>query len=525
MTLSPPTNLTKNAIPAAFLALALFAAPAPTAAAYDKICLKQKGAYTANGIYLRKVNPRATESLEKNKRLKTYATAGAKQKCFDVGGELRPGDAFNIVLDVNSGPDRRCAVPRGRRDGVQRWPEGGGSMEVEGHGTSLHGSCRIVRFNMWEGCGEDARGGFDQVGCDDSLPDLKEPSLFDYILAGADTAYARSMLERGADPHARRFGGETLMHAAVRMLDAGHAALLRAHGAKLNEIDKQGRTVLRALFDDHRDQDNFMEVFRAALDPDRDMLRGKTRKDYSGPDRELNRKAVNEGLALDGVPGVVRIVAAGLPDALALALEHGGDAAAEALGRRSALHFAARRSQKMVKMLLDGGADANLIADDSGGSPLHWALEPPENPRDVLQDGTRQRIAAFLLAAGADPNSSGEANGQTPLHYAAKIGDAESVGSMLNNKGDPNIADFDGRNALHHAAAGGHLEAVEKLLERGGNPALSDNAGDTPEQLARRAGHDKTAAALKAAGPDSGDGEDGERDSGRKTSNPRARVR
>ena len=448
---------------AVLCACALTAPTANPAAAYDQICFKQHSAYTTNGISLRKVGENNPEAIVWSQHFKPYVTWGLR-KCVDVRGRMSPGDPFNIVQDINSGPDRRCHADGGRGDGTYRWPAGGGTMELGGHGTSGHGRCNVAEYKMWSGCEDDSRGGFSQLGCQDWHPEAHKFAAFDYVQQSTNVAYLRSVLRRGSDPNAGRYGDETPLHVAVRFWRKDHIDALLEAGANPLLRDSEGETVVWAMFDGQRRRNDFLQVFRKMIQGD-------------------ERRMINEGLRGGGVPAMINVVLSRDASMVEFALEQGGNAGETTHSRYSPLHHAAKVSLRMVRLLLDRGANPNVFTRDGYGTPLHWAVDP-RFARKPLLDGNRGDMVAAMVEAGGNPNMT-NGGGQTPLHYAAQLGDALAVGSMLNHDGNPNLADAGGLTVLHYAAAAGHLHTVEQLVRRGADLSLEDHYGNTAEELAK----------------------------------------
>ena len=163
---------------------------------------------------------------------------------------------------------------------------------------------------------------------------------------------------------------------------------------------------------------------------------------------------------------------------------------------------------KLVRALLSAGADPSVAAqeaEDSAGTPLHWAAE----------SGSPDAVQA-LIAAGADPNSR-TPFGDTPLHSWARSDfvwaetDAEerqsAVGALLDS----------GANAVARNAAGAtpwdvlqespwrlHLVEGSDDYRRLGDARLSaeGEAGWTPLHAAVAEGDLEALKALLAAGAD-----------------------
>ena len=140
--------------------------------------------------------------------------------------------------------------------------------------------------------------------------------------------------------------------------------------------------------------------------------------------------------------------------------------------------------RRMVKLLLDEGANPNLQRKSDGATALTLSIEFP------LRDGRRitdHHSVNNLLEAGADPNIRLN-NGVAPLHIAARNGDSGSLSMLLNAKANPNIQQTaDGATALILACQNNYKNrGIEDtcflntfLLEAGANTNIKQNDGYT----------------------------------------------
>lgn len=89
------------------------------------------------------------------------------------------------------------------------------------------------------------------------------------------------------------------------------------------------------------------------------------------------------------------------------------------LGQTALHHYAGRGEIAAVKVLLDHGADPNVLDDEHRGTPLAWAAA-----------AGRRAAAALLLAQGADPTLPRDLPPATPLERARASGH-NHVAAML----------------------------------------------------------------------------------------------
>lgn len=173
-------------------------------------------------------------------------------------------------------------------------------------------------------------------------------------------------------------------------------------------------------------------------------------------------------------------------------------------------HALVRRSQPMIKYLLDHGASVSAT-DRDGWSPLMtaaWADDPtavrllvahkadpnfagPGNltPLAIALEYGKDAAAVALVESGADYRQPMGDAGYTPLMLAV-AGHSETAAQALITKGaDVNAANAGGVTALMIAASDGQAAIVELLMRSGANVAAQSERGDTALSIARAKGH------------------------------------
>nr|KAG5711827.1 hypothetical protein BaRGS_023591 [Batillaria attramentaria] len=150
---------------------------------------------------------------------------------------------------------------------------------------------------------------------------------------------------------------------------------------------------------------------------------------------------------------------------VSLLLDHGADANLMTQFRKSALHMAAMLGDaNVMALLLPETTNPNMLSA-SNKTALHLAVEGGHTP-NVSQ----------LIHAGANLGLR-DMEGMTPLHMAAKLGHADMVTMLLRAKADKNSSDFKQMTPLHHACKNGHTDVTDILLRAGCRTDLVDDQG------------------------------------------------
>ncbi len=137
----------------------------------------------------------------------------------------------------------------------------------------------------------------------------------------------------------------------------------------------------------------------------------------------------------------------------------------------------ANRSEKHVKLLVEAGADVNIL-DNQNRTPLHHLL---------TYDKNSAILAEWLIDKGADINLKTN-DDVTVLHMVSSIDDAHR--SLLprvikDSSIDINAVDDRGSTPLFYAVQDGCVQNIKLLLEHGANPDIMNDYGSSPRILSK----------------------------------------
>jgi ankyrin repeat protein len=348
--------------------------------------------------------------------------------------------------------------------------------------------------------------------------------------------------------------GWTALLTAIKKGHHSIVQLLVTAGANVNVWSRGETPILLAAKCDERDIYQYLyplvnTAIRLCANRDGEQLLSSTRKRRI---REQNRL----------VEKFISMATAGNLDEVRLSIEAGVEIDEFCATGHNALMAAAYYGhQSVVKVLLEAGANPNLLSDGYDG--LGYGMSALMFVANSFFASNRDMIAKMLIAGGADVDRQSE-KGKTAIMFAAtsgsgyracveiliaaganlnlrddrghtvltlvaaaenypmfnlllqagastdglesiqliqaaRTGDVDRVKSLLSAQVDLNL---DRGDAIGSAAAAGHTEIVQILIQAGVNVNLSDRSGFTPLASAAYAGYGEIVRLLIDAGAD-----------------------
>ncbi|XP_039294603.1 transient receptor potential channel pyrexia-like [Nilaparvata lugens] len=129
-----------------------------------------------------------------------------------------------------------------------------------------------------------------------------------------------------------------------------------------------------------------------------------------------------------------------------------------------------QRYESIVELLVNNGADVNVIAKGKALPPLFQAVALGS-----------QKATSILIGAGASLAIIHENSGKNIFHMAVESGQVSTLRQVLNHQNDiknyVNLGDFEGSTPLHQAAYQGNAECLRILINNGGDLANETTQG------------------------------------------------
>ena len=289
-----------------------------------------------------------------------------------------------------------------------------------------------------------------------------------------DREINKLLLDAGADPNIRNRDGDTALIIAIRTITTPPRELIKMlskSGADPDIQNKNGRTALIEIVGDLRGEVVLPSVVSALLE--------------CGANPDIQDKY--------GMTALMQAVFYYNTKAARVLLDWGADPAIRDNSGVTALSIARWKDARLVKMLIDAGADPNDIQKDSLTALLeNYEKENIETARKLLEsEGQSALIEAakddnmdvvkLLLenrAVNINAVRAGILGEETALNWAISNYNTKMARLLLNAGADPNEAGLE-TPALQDAVRGGYAEGVRLLLEAGANPNVRDSKGRT----------------------------------------------
>ena len=115
----------------------------------------------------------------------------------------------------------------------------------------------------------------------------------------------------------------------------------------------------------------------------------------------------------------------------------------------------------------NSGTDQEL-----GGDESDYAFDDEPMLLRIVARHNLAKVAELLIKKGVNTDIVVDEYGRTPLHWAAEYGHLEIVKVLIENKANVNEADNNGRAPLHWVIEQKNVEMVKFLMDKGADPLL-----------------------------------------------------
>ena len=374
-----------------------------------------------------------------------YARGGGQVTPMHIAASEGHADILSLLLDHGADVDGR-----------------GNEHSTPLHQASAKGNLKAARCLL-------------DYGADTTAKDIDGWTGLHWAVRRANIQVVRYLQERGADVNTRTKRRSTpLRVAACGSIEISR--ILLVYGANVSAEDNEGRTPL------HVATQYSTEAVRALLEHGANVHAGTNRRStplhQAVPGsveilRALLEHGTNVGAKDEKGRTPLQVVAGDWTiEVICALLELGGaDLSAGTNRSLTPLHKAVREHAKILRMLLDYGANVRA-EDDMGRTPLH-----------LVPDFGSIEIVHVLLKHGANVGAE-DNEGRTPLHVAAHH-NIEVVRMLLKHGADVNARTNRNSTPLH-VAARENIEISRVLLEHGASARAEDCLGTTPLHVAAR---------------------------------------
>jgi ankyrin repeat protein len=331
------------------------------------------------------------------------------------------------------------------------------------------------------------------------------------------------LLKAGADANAAVTEGETALMTASRTGNPDAVKVLLNHGAMVDAKEAwRGETALMWAA-----AENHPEVVRLLIEHGATVNIRSTQNQWA---RQTTSEPREKWLPLGDLSPLMFAARQGCLECAKILLEAKAHInAVDPDGITSTLLAIINGHYDVAAYLVDQGADVNL-ADRTGRTALYSAVDfhtPPQSnrpaPKEIDSSVASLDLIKDLLAHGANVNAALKTQqpyrakldrgddtmlttGTTPLLRAAKAGDTEVVGLLLEKGADPKLATRSGINPLMAAAGLGTKEedtagrfkteadiiaSIDLCLKAGVDVNAVDSRGETALHGAASKGYDQ----------------------------------
>ncbi|XP_072269322.1 uncharacterized protein [Pyxicephalus adspersus] len=299
------------------------------------------------------------------------------------------------------------------------------------------------------------------------------------------TAVVKALLQKGAHVDARTKENYTALHIATEACKPNVVQTLLGFGA---QVQPKGGTL----------QETPLHI--AARIKDGEKVAEILLK--SGADVNMERANGETAMHVAAQYGNIKMISA--------LIDEGGEVTWQSKAQENALHTAIRHchlpiAERILSYLSNEKSEDDALCclnqpNQDGETPLHLAAALAKDSIHFEEEDVK--IVRLLLEHGADISYTTTMSGETPLHYCARTGNKEVLSEMISHIGASRIQQTmnkqakNGWSPLLVAAEKGHTSVVKILLQNHARVDVFDEHGKAALHLACENGHDKMADIL-----------------------------
>lgn len=312
-------------------------------------------------------------------------------------------------------------------------------------------------------------------------------SLLQHLAFDGTAKACEVLISNGADPEGASESGSgwSPVHAAASAGNMEVMDALLAHGASLDAIDREGRTVLslaaaggkpemcqhllhKGLDELHRDNHGWIPLHLATLENKSDVIQVLC----------THNPSTIEEVDREGRHPLILAAEENALDAATALLAFNPPVNIASLNGHTPLRVAClTQSRSMAELLISRGADPDMVDLDGRSTLFVMILQKIPS------------VAELLLCQGASPDAR-DLMGRTPLHVASYLGRTDLVDMLLKWGTNVNATDQSKRTPLLTATWQGELQACKLLLDYSAKPDIPCKEGATPLHVAAQLGRE-----------------------------------